>query len=187
MNNTATLAEPTLNGINIKRQAQTMDAIGKNLSAGTVRLRATNRWQGGTHTQSQITAFEAAGGRHRHVQNFAVENDLPEAFLGSDLGPAPTEHALQALAACMTTTMIYNCAARGIEVRSVKSEVQGDMNAAGFFQLNETVRKGFSQVSMKFDIDADASDEELKQLLNASPLLDVFTNGIPVSIVLGDV
>ena len=83
--------------------------------------------------------------------------------------------------------MIYNRAARGIEVRSVESEVQGDMNAAGFFQLNGTVRKGFSQVSMKFDIDADATDEELKQLPNTSPLLDVFTNGIPVSIVLADV
>ena len=44
--------------------------------------------------------------------------------MGSDLGPAPTEHALQALAACMTTTMVYNCAARGIQVRSVESEVE---------------------------------------------------------------
>ncbi len=187
MNNTTMLNESTLNGIDIKRQSQTMDAIGKNLSVGEVRLRAVNRWQGGTHTQSRITAFDAAGGHHQHVEEFAVETDLPQAFLGTDLGPAPTEHALQALAACMTTTMIYNCAARGIEVRSVESEVQGDMNAAGFFQLDETVRKGFSGVRIKFDIDANATDEELQQLLQASPLFDVFTNGIPVSIELGEV
>jgi uncharacterized OsmC-like protein len=164
-----------------------MDAIGNDLSAGEVRLRATNRWQGGTQTQSRITAFDAGGGHHQHVKEFAVKTDLPEAFLGSDLGPAPTEHALQALAACMTTTMVYNCAARGIQVRSVESEVQGEMNAAGFFQLDKTVRNGFSRVSIKFDIDANASDEELLQLLQASPLLDVFTNGIPVSIELGEV
>ena len=187
MKNTTTLTESSLNGIDIKRQSQTMNAIGKNISAGEVRLRATNRWQGGTQTQSRITAFDAAGGHHQHVNEFAVETDLPEAFLGSDLGPAPTEHALQALAACMTTTMVYNCAARGIQVRSVESEVQGEMNAAGFLQLDKTVRNGFSRVSIKFDIDANASDEELLQLLRASPLLDVYTNGIPVAIELGEV
>ncbi|MFT6594349.1 MAG: hypothetical protein ACJAT3_000310 [Akkermansiaceae bacterium] len=57
----------------------------------------------------------------------------------------PTEHALQALAACMTTTMIYNCAARGIEVRSVESEVQGEMNAAGFFKSTKPSAKDFQK------------------------------------------
>jgi uncharacterized OsmC-like protein len=184
MNHTTLLKEttPTLNGINRERQSQTMNAIGKNLAAGEVRVRAVNRWQGGVRTQSKITAFEAGGGHHHHVNEFDVATDLPGAFLGEDQGPMPTEHALHALAACMTTTMVYNCAAKGIKVRSVISEVEGDMNAAGFFQLNESVRKGFSHVRIKFDIDADASNEELQQLLEASPLFDVFTNGVPVLI-----
>jgi uncharacterized OsmC-like protein len=82
----------------------------------------------------------------------------------------------------MTTTMVYNCAARGIEVRSVKSEIEGEMNAAGFFQLDGSVRNGFSQIRLRFDIDADAPDEELQRLLEASPLFDVFTNGVPVTV-----
>jgi uncharacterized OsmC-like protein len=187
MNDTAMLTQSTLNGIDTKRQSQTMDTIRKNLAAGAVRLRAVNRWQGGTQTQSRISAFDAAGGHHQHVEEFAVDTDLPEAFLGTDQGAAPTEHALQALAACMTTTMVYNCAARGIEVRSVESEVQGDMNAAGFFQVDETIRRGFSGVRIKFNIDANAPDEELQQLLQASPIFDVFTNGVPVSVELGEV
>jgi hypothetical protein len=69
----------------------------------------------------------------------------------------------------------------------VESEVVGEMNAAGFFLLDETVRRGFSRVRIKFNIDADAPAEELQQLLQASPLFDVFTNGVPVSIELGEV
>jgi uncharacterized OsmC-like protein len=131
MNNTTILPQSTHNGIDTKRQSQTIEAIGKNPAAGEVRLRATNRWQGGTRTQSRITAFAAAGGHHQHVKEFAVDT--------------PTEHALQALAACMTTTMIYNCAARGIEVRSVESEVQGEMNAAGFFKSTKPSAKDFQK------------------------------------------
>jgi uncharacterized OsmC-like protein len=180
MNTTQTL--PDLNGIDTKRQHQTMGAIRSNLTMGDVRFFAVNRWEGGTHTRSQITAFDAAGGHHRHTEDFAVDTDLPEAFMGTGRAPAPTEHALQSLAACMTTTMVYNCAARGIEVRSVKSVVEGEMNAAGFFQLDGSVRKGFSQVRLRFDIDADAPDEELQQLLQSSPLFDVFTNAVPVTV-----
>lgn len=185
MNNVTTQTPPSLNGIDTGRQNQTMGAIRNNLDLGDVRFSAVNRWEGGTHTRSRITAFDAAGGHHRHANDFAVDTDLPEAFLGTDRAPAPTEHALQALAACMTTTMVYNCAARGIKVRSIESEVEGEMNAAGFFQLDGSVRKGFSQVRLRFNIDADAPDEELQQLLQASPLYDVFTNGVPVTVALG--
>jgi uncharacterized OsmC-like protein len=187
MNKTTMPTQATLNGIDTQRQSQTMAAILQNPAAGEVRWRAVNRWQGGTRTQSRISSFDAGGGHHQHVDTHALNSDLPQAFLGTDQGATPTEHALQALAACMTTTMIYNCAARGIEVRSVESEVEGAMNAAGFCQLDGTVRRGFSQVRIKFNIDADAPDEELQELLQASPLFDVFTNGVPVSIQLGEV
>jgi uncharacterized OsmC-like protein len=183
MNDTTTTQTPTrLNGFDTEHQQQMMGAIRNNLDMGAVRFQAVNRWEGGAHTRSRISAFDAAGSRHKHVEEFTVDTDLPEAFLGAGRAPAPTEHALQSLAACMTTTMVYNCAARGIEVRSVESEIQGEMNAAGFIQLDGSVRRGFSQVRLRFDIDADAPDEELQRLLEASPLFDVFTNGVPVTV-----
>ncbi len=182
MHNTTIEVPATLNGIETEGQSQTMGAIRENPEMGEVRFRAVNRWRGGARTRSGIAAFDAAGARQAHLQAFTVDTDLPQGFQGADSAPAPTEHALQALAACMTTTMVYNCAARGIEVRSVESEVEGQMNASGFLQLGKPARKGFSQVRLGFKIDADASENELQSLLQSSPLFDVFTNGVPVSV-----
>ena len=173
---------PILNGIDTVSQEKTLKAVSDKNALGETRFCAINRWRGGTQTRSGISTFDAAGTSHSHMENFEVDTDLPQGFLGTDQAPAPTEYALQSLAACMTTTMVYNCAARGIEVRSVESKIEGEMNAAGFFQLNKKVRNGFSQVRVRFNIDADASDEELQQLLESSPLFDVFSNGVPVEV-----
>lgn len=185
MNHNTTREQPSLNGIDVEQQSQTIATIGGNPGFGEVRFQAENQWMGGTRTRSRITAFRTAGTRCPHSDSFAVETDLPVGFQGTDQAPAPTEHALQALAACMTTTLVYNCAARGIEVRSVEAEVQGEMNSGGFLQTDESVRRGFARVGLRFHIDADAPGKELRELLQASPLFDVFTNGVPVDVELG--
>lgn len=173
----------TRNGIDCTRQAQTLEAIAGNHALGDVRFRATNHWRGGTRTGSCIDGYASAGTDMKHQNSFTIDSDLPEGFLGTDRASTPTEQALQALAACMTTTMVYNCAARGIEVRSVEAEVEGNLNASGFLLLDDRVRKGFSQVRLRFTIDADATNDELRHLLQASPMLDVFTHGVPVDFV----
>ena len=171
-----------LNGIDTLRQKHSMGALRSDLDRGAVRFQAVNCWEGGTKTRSRITAFEAADMRFSHSERFTVETDLPGAFLGDDRAPTPTEHALHSLAACMTTTMVYICTARGIEVRSAEAEVQGEMNAAGFTQVDDSVRRGFSCIRLRFNIDADAPDGEIQQMLEESPLFDVFTNGVPLTV-----
>ena len=86
MNNTTIPTQSTLNGIDIEQQSRTMEGVRENPALGEVQFCAVNRWQGGTQTRSRITAFDTAGGHHTHVEDFAVDTDLPQAFLGTDLG-----------------------------------------------------------------------------------------------------
>jgi hypothetical protein len=50
-----------------------------------------------------------------------LENDEPDVLLGSDQAANPVEYVLHALAGCLTTSLVYHAAARGIAVQAVES------------------------------------------------------------------
>ena len=64
--------------------------------------------------------------------------------LGDDSAPNPVVYVLSALAGCLTTTMVYHAAARGIEIEAVSSKLEGVLGLQGFLGLSDAVRKGFS-------------------------------------------
>lgn len=141
-----------------------------------------NNWTGTLNTRSQVSRFSMGGMDLLHKDSHTIETDMPSEFLGGDQGATPAEHALQALAACMNTTMIYNCAARGIEVRSSTIQIEGDLDARKFLHINSETRPGYQGIRVIFEVDADASAEELEFLSKSSPMFDVFTNGVPVEV-----
>jgi hypothetical protein len=52
---------------------------------------------------------------------FVFTKDEPEVLLGTDHGANPVEYALTALAGCVTTTLVYYAAAKGIKINKVCS------------------------------------------------------------------
>jgi len=56
----------------------------------------------------------------------------------------------------------------------------------GFLGTDKSVRNGFQNIRMSFDISADLSDEELQELAKLgpafSPVLDSLTKGVPVTV-----
>ena len=103
-------------------------------------------------------------------------------LLGEGAAANPVEYVLHALAGCLTTTMVYHAAARGIEVESVTSELQGDLDLRGFLGLDDTVRKGFSAVRVKMQVKSDADVETLMSLTQYSPVYDIVSKSLPVEI-----
>jgi len=107
-------------------------------------------------------------------------------LVGTDAAANPVEHLLHALAACMTTSMVYHAAARGIHIDEVESSLDGDIDLLGFLDLDENVRNGFKSIRVNFKIKADLSDEQLQQIgqlaPDRSPVFDTLTNGVPVSV-----
>ena len=69
---------------------------------------------------------------------------------------------------------------REIQLRSVKATLEGAMDVQGILGIDPEVRNGFSDVKVHFDIDADATPEEIEALVaqsqKRSAVFDVVTN-----------
>jgi len=115
-----------------------------------------------------------------------LEADEPAILLGKDMAANPVEYLLHALASCLTTSMVYHAAARGIHIRQVESSFEGDIDLHGFLDLDPNVRKGYREIRVHFKIDADVPDEQLQEVVRLgtghSPVFDSLTNGVPVSL-----
>ena len=151
------------------------------------RFRARNSRLGGGHNRSTIQGFYGAGGEDEtRTAPFVYDNDEPDVLLGSDQGANPVEYVLHALAGCLTTTLVYHAAARGIEIARVESWYEGDLDLQGFLGISDEVRRGYEAIRVSFRIEAPgASAEELEELLEMaqrySPVFDIVTNPVTVT------
>jgi uncharacterized OsmC-like protein len=70
---------------------------------------------------------------------------------------------LQALAACAGVTMRSVATSMGIEVNGVV-HAEGDLDWRGTLAVDKEAPVGFKAIRMRFDLESDASDEELETL-----------------------
>src|SRR5919204_2486574 len=151
---TTTPTEKYRNGVDTHQMFGTLDAITGDPSLGRFQFRATNRWIEGSHNRSTIEGFYGAGqedGSRR--EPFVIDAGEPAVLLGHDHGANPAEALLHALAACLTTSIVYVAAARGVQLTRVQSTLEGDMDVRGGLGLSDEVRNGFSHVRVTFDVD----------------------------------
>ncbi len=172
----------TTNGVNVEQLVDTIEAIREQPDIADFRFRVTNRWVDGGQNETTISGYFGACQEVERERSFELAADEPPVLLGNDSGPNPVEYALTALASCMTTAMVYHAAARGIRVESVESRLEGDLDLHGFLGLKDDVRKGYKDVRVSFKVKADATPEQLAELTKYSPVFDIFSNPVPVSV-----
>ena len=173
----------TINGVDVQRMGETVKAIQDNPTLATFQFRAANRWITGGYNRSTIQTFYGAGQEDvARTQPFLVEADEPPVLLGQDYAPNPAEYVLHALAACLTTSLVYHAAARGIRIQSVESRLEGSLDLRGFLGLSDTARRGYQEIRAHFVVQADASPEELQEITKFSPVYDIISNPVPVEI-----
>lgn len=172
-----------MNGVDVERLGQTIQAVQKDPGVAKSQFRAINRWVSGGHNRSTIQGFYAAGQEDTSRTNpFVLDADEPPVLLGQDKGANPVESVLYALAACLTTSLVYHAAARGIRLESVESQLEGDLDLQGFLGLSDQVRRGYKEIRVKFKVKSDASPEQLEELTTFSPVYDIVSNPVPVAI-----
>ena len=172
-----------INGVDVDRLGATIQAVQQNTTLATFRFRAKNRWIDGGHNRSTIQSFYGAGKEDTvRTQPFVLDADEPPVLLGKDQGANPVEYVLHALAACLTTSLVYHAAARGIHIESVESTLEGDLDLQGFLGLSDEVRRGYKEIRVHFTIETDAPVEQLKEFSKFSPVHDIVSNPVPVSI-----
>lgn len=182
----STIESPIRNGVDTATLFATIDAVRQQPAAAQFRFRVSNRWVSGTHSQGRIDTFFGVGAEQAHDRVTVLDADHPAVLVGSDQGPAPVEYVLAGLAACLTAGIGNIAAARGIELTRVESTVEGDVDLQGILGLSDEVRNGFSAIRVHFDIEGDASPEELRGVVEQSrarsAVFDIVTNGVPVSV-----
>ncbi len=170
-----------LNGIDIERGVETVKAIQQTPELATFKFRSENEWLSGFHNRTVIKPFYGAGKEYSGGDRYSLESDAPLVLLGTDQAADPVEYALHALTACMTSTLVFHCAFKGISVTKLSSAMEGDIDLHGFLALKE-VRKGFSEIRVSFDIETEASEDTLRELLNYSPVYEMISAGVPVKV-----
>jgi uncharacterized OsmC-like protein len=150
------------------------------------KFRATNHWVGGTHSESRAERFDGAGGAHDHKREYAFDADHPAVLCGKDEGPAPVEFLLYGLASCLTAGIANIAAARGVNLTSVESKVEGDIDLQGILGVSDEVRNGYQGLRVTFRLEGDAPEEKLREIVEQSrrrsAVYDVLTNGVPIEI-----
>jgi len=171
---------PVDNGVNVEALLAAREALTAQPSAAEFTWKATCQWQRGTHTRSTVDGFAGLGTEHRHTSTYTFDVDHPKCFASDDNGATPVEYVLVALAGCLTAGVASVAQHRGIQLRSVTSTVEGEMNVLGILGADADVRNGFGRITARFAIDADASRNDLEALLaqsqKRSAVFDVVAN-----------
>lgn len=174
------------NGVNTEALFGALDAVKAQPAAAKFQFRASNEWISGTHSRSTIYDFFGLGAEQTHVESRSYEADHPQQLVATDKAPTPVEFLLHALAACITAGIGNIAAARGIELKRVESTVRGDIDLAGLLGVDPTVRNGYQSIEMEVTIEGDASDEELRAVVERSiarsAVYDMLTNGTSVAV-----
>jgi uncharacterized OsmC-like protein len=174
----------TINGFSQDEIFTTLETLKEDPKLADFQFRASNKWINGGHNRSSIKGFYGAGQEDTsRTKPFIYDNGEPPILLGNNEGANPVEYILNALAGCMTTTMVLHAAAHGIRLNSVESTLEGDLDVQGFLGLDENVRNGYREIRVKFRVEGDLTDEDKEKLhsfIQQSPVCDVITNKVSV-------
>ena len=104
---------------------------------------------------------------------------------GKNTGPNPVELLLVALGTCQEVMYSAYAAVMGIHLSSVKVTLTGDINLKGMLNLDESTPSGYNQINLKTDIESDADEETLLNLIEAvedhCPVMDSILREITIS------
>jgi uncharacterized OsmC-like protein len=177
---------PVDNGVNVDALLGARAALTEAPEAAQFQWRATCEWVKGTHSHSTVEGFSGLGEEHTHRSSFSFDADHPECFASEDNGATPVELVLVGLASCLTAGVASVAQNREIQLRSVKATLAGEMDVLGILGGDPDVRNGFSGITVTYDIDADASPDDIKALVaqsqKRSAVYDIITNPTNVTV-----
>lgn len=182
-----TTETPVDNGVNSDALLGAREALSQAPAAAEFTWHSTTAWIHGTYSRTTVEGFSGLGQDHTHKSVFTFDADHPLCFASEDRGATPVEIVLSALGSCLTAGIASVAQNRGIQLRSVTATVDATMNVLGILGGDPDVRNGFSNVTVRFDIDADASSNEIAALVaqsqKRSAVFDILTNPTTVTVV----
>ena len=174
------------NGVNVEALLGARDAFADTPDIAQFQWRATTSWVRGTHSQSSVETFYGFGEEQQHRTTFTYDADHPLQFASEDNGVTPAEFVLVALGSCLTAGVAAIAQQRQIQLRSVSATVEASMDLHGILGADPDVRNGFNDITVSYDIDADASPADLQALVaqsqKRSAVYDALTNPTNITV-----
>jgi uncharacterized OsmC-like protein len=174
------------NGVNVEALLGAREALSEAPLGAKFTWRATCDWINGTHSATTVKSFFGLGEEQQHRTAFRFDTDHPEIFASEDKGATPVEIVLAGLAGCLTAGIAAVAQNRNIQLRSVKATLEGGMDLQGILGIDGDVRNGFDGIKVHYDIDADASKEDIAALVaqsqKRSAVFDIITNPTDVTV-----
>lgn len=176
--------QEVINGVDRQGLFGAIAALTETPALAVFNFRIENEWVDGGLNRSTVRDFDGVGATHAHAAPFVIFNDEPPVLLSGDRGPNPVENLLHALAGCLTTTIVYHAAARGVALRGVRTRFDGDLDLRGLLGITKSCRNGYREIRVEFEIDGDLTPAQKRELIamgpEFSPVFDVVSNGTPV-------
>jgi uncharacterized OsmC-like protein len=174
------------NGVNVQALLDAREALKGAPEAAKFTWRASCKWQNGTHSTTKVQSFFGLGQEQGHKAETSFEADHPEIFASEDKGITPVEYVLVGLASCLTAGVAAVAQNRGIQLRSVEATLEGNHDVRGILGADSDVRNGFNDIKVTFNIDADATQQEIEALVaqsqKRSAVFDALTNPTEVTV-----
>src|SRR5690606_22237979 len=114
-----------------------------------------------------------------------VPSDEPLGLGGEDTAPNPVEQVLGAFGNCLAVGYAANATVAGIELKSLRIDLEGDLDLHAFLGLREG-HAGFQSISATVSIEADAPAEAIEELhdkvISTSPVGHTLKQAIPLTV-----
>lgn len=119
------------------------------------------------------------------TRDFCFQVDEPESLGGKNAAPNPVDYLLGAYAGCLNVmgNMIAN--EMGIKIDSLKIDIEGKLDPAGFLGTDPAVRPGLKEINVTLNVESSADQEDMEDWLEAindrGPIGDNLKNPTPIT------
>ena len=176
----------TDNGVNVAALLGAREALSEAPAAAQFKWRAKCDWVHGTYSKTSVEGYFGLGEEQKHKTTFTFDADHPEVFASEDRGATPVELVLAGLASCLTAGVAAVAQHREVQLTSVSATLEGDMDIQGILGMDSDVRNGFDGIKVTYQIDADASHEDIEAIVaqsqKRSAVYDIITNPTNVTV-----
>ncbi|HCM90297.1 MULTISPECIES: OsmC family protein [Vagococcus] len=113
-------------------------------------------------------------------REFEFTLDEPKNLGGTNTGMNPVEALLNSLGACKVIVAKSFARMHKIDLKSIKIEIEGELDPDGFMGKNKEAKIGFSKITTNFFIEANNTDEEIEKFVTfinrTCPVADTLEN-----------
>ena len=174
------------NGVNVEALLGAREALTETPEGAKFTWRAKCDWVHGTYSKTSVKGYFRLGEEQQHKTEFIFDADHPEVFASEDRGATPVELVLAGLASCLTAGVAAVAQNREVQLNSVSATLEGGMDIQGILGIDSDVRNGFDGIKVTYNIDADASQEDIEAIVaqsqKRSAVYDIVTNPTNVTV-----